>query len=220
MTGFNKRVYEMLVRLTVFSKSYPHLFEGNPLAAQAMKDVEIAVERLATHDAWVEGGDAQKRVLTSDRLTARAELRQMLEALSRTARGLGRNEFSMPRGRNDATLVAVGDMWSTNLAALKQQFIDSGLPKDFIERLTAATDRVRRTIAGQTQTIHSRYRTVLSIEETRNAAMSAIRRLDPIILNLLRDDPPVLAVWQRARRIERRNSSKPVNAQQPVAPAS
>src|SRR5436189_1677395 len=111
MSGFTKRVYEMLVRLVVFSKSYPQVFEKNPLAAEAMKAIQIAVAQLSAQDASIEGGDAQIRVSTSDRLKARSELRQLLDAISRTSRVVGRNEFSMPRGRSDSTLVAIGDMW-------------------------------------------------------------------------------------------------------------
>src|SRR5204863_3115717 len=99
MSGFNKRVYEMLVRLVVFSKSYPELFEKNPLAAEAMKDIQVAIAELSAQDASVEGGNAQIRASSSNRLKARADLRQLLEAISRTARSVGRNEFSMPRSR-------------------------------------------------------------------------------------------------------------------------
>jgi hypothetical protein len=38
-----------------------------------------------------------------------------------------------------------------------------------------------------------------------------LRRLDPVMDNLLSNDPPVLAVWQRARRIERATEvNKPI----------
>ena len=40
--------------------------------------------------------------------------------------------------------------------------------------------------------------------------MAALERLDPIINNLLRNDSPVLAVWQQARRVEKRYGGKSV----------
>ena len=120
MTGFNKRVYEMLVRILVFAKGYPHFFDRNTLAGQAMAEIDAAVQSLSAHDTSLEGGDAQVRMSSSDRVKARATLREWLETISRTAKGLRRAEFSMPRGRSDRTLVSVGNLWAERVVPLNQ----------------------------------------------------------------------------------------------------
>ena len=42
-----------------------------------------------------------------------------------------------------------------------------------------------------------------AINEARNAALSALERLSPMMENLLRNDPPTLRLWQSARHVER-----------------
>ena len=107
-------------------------------------------------------------------------------------------------------LVSVGNLWAEHVVPLNQLFIDSGMPADFIEKLNAAIEKVQRTIQDQAHSNGARLQAAIAIQHTRSQAVSALRRLDPIMDNLLLGDPPVLAVWQRARRVERSNSSKPV----------
>src|SRR5207247_1433830 len=174
---------------------------------------------LSSHATSLEGGGAKLRASSIDRVTARRILREWLETISRTAKGLRRAEFSMPRGRSDVTLVSVGRLWTEHVVPLKQPFIDSGMPADFIEQLNAAIENVQRTIQDQTQSHSARLEAALAIQHTRGQAVAALRRLDPIMGNLLRDDPPVLAVWQRARRVERSNGSRPAQDEaSPPAP--
>ena len=177
MTGFNKRVYEMLVRVQVFAKGYPHFFERNALAGQAISELDAAVQRLSAHATSLEGGGAKLRASSIDRVTARRILREWLETISRTAKGLRRAEFSMPRGRSDVTLVSVGRLWTEHVVPLKQPFIDSGMPADFIEKLNAAIENVQRTIQNQTQSHSARLEAAIAIQHTRGQAVAALRRL-------------------------------------------
>ena len=115
--------------------------------------------------------------------------------------------------------VSVGKLWAEHVVPLKQLFIDSGMPADFIEKLNAASEKVQQAIQDQAQSNGARLKAAIAIQHTRSQAVSAVRRLDPIMDNLLRDDPPVLAVWQRARRMERSNSPKPVEEEASPPPA-
>src|SRR6185369_6091566 len=47
MTGFNRRILEMLGRLVVFSNSYPGLFQPNTAAAELMEQVQSAFRKLS-----------------------------------------------------------------------------------------------------------------------------------------------------------------------------
>jgi len=116
-------------------------------------------------------------------VTARRTLREWLETISRTAKGLRRAEYSMPRSRSDVTLVSVGRLWAERVVPLKQLFIDSGMPQDFIEKLNAAIENVQRTIQNQTQSNSARLEDAIAIQHTRGQAVAALRRLDPIMHN-------------------------------------
>ncbi len=218
MKGFNKRVFEMLGRLAVFAKAHPQFFGIGTLAGLAMAEIEAAVENLTEHDTSLEGGDAKVRMSAGDRLKARRTLRDCLETIARTANGLKIELFSMPRGRSDGTMVSVGRSWAVHLEAFKQMFIDSGMPMDFIEKLNAAIKDVQRAISEQEFSKGARLKAATAIADTRSNALSALHRLDPIMDNLLRDNPPDFAVWQRARRVERYNAAKPVDTADPSPP--
>jgi hypothetical protein len=47
------------------------------------------------------------------------------------------------------------------------------------------------------------------LEQARTDALAALQRLDPIMANVLRNDPTTLAVWESARHVERYGVSKP-----------
>ena len=208
MTGFNKRVFEMLGRLVVFAKAYPLFFGKDTLAGQSMAAIEAAVQKLLGLDKSLEGGSAAIKRSMDDRAKARATLRNCLETISQTAKGLKLAQFSMPRGRSDQTLVSVGQLWAEHAEPLQQIFTDSGMP-DFIEKLNAAVGSLQGAIDDQTFSKGARLAAASAIEQTRGDALSALQRLDPIMNNLLRNNTPVLAVWQRARRVEKYSGVKP-----------
>lgn len=128
----------MLGRLVVFAKAYPQFFGKDTLAGQAMAEIEASVGKLSARDTSLTGGEVAVKMSADERTKARTLLRNCLEQISRTAKGLKLNQFSMPRGRSDGTLVSVGRLWSEHAGPLKQMFIDSGMPADFLEKLSVA----------------------------------------------------------------------------------
>jgi hypothetical protein len=84
----------------------------------------------------------------------------------------------------------------------------------------AAIENVEQSIHDQTQGNSACLEAATAIQHTRSEAVGALRRLDPVMDKLLSNDPPVRAVWQRARRIERATGvGKPVERQTPTSPA-
>ena len=49
MNRFNKRVYEMLNRIVVFTETYPHLFGKDTLPAQLLEKIQAAIQALSGH---------------------------------------------------------------------------------------------------------------------------------------------------------------------------
>ena len=131
MTSFNRRVYEMLVRLIVFAKTYPQFFGQDTFPGQLMAQIEAAVQRLSEHVTSQTAGEGSVKVATDERKKARAELRGQLEGISRIGKGLGLTEFMIPRDRNDVALVHVGRTWSSLVQQHKQKFLDSRMPGGF-----------------------------------------------------------------------------------------
>jgi len=208
MTSFNKRVCEMLARVVVFVATYPQLFVKGTFAVELMARVEAAVQKLSGYSAsQVSGKGALKRSAV-DRAQARQALRDQLEAISRIARGMKLPQFWMPRDRGDGTTVDVGKAFATHAEPLEQLFVANHLPEDFIDRLNVAVENLEGAIKGQTASKTNRQAATAAIDQTRSDALAALQRLDPILENLLRNDPPTLAGWESTRHIERYAISK------------
>jgi hypothetical protein len=108
MTGFNKRVLEMLVRLTVFAAMYPKYFAKDRITGALMDEIIAAVKELSDHNTSQTSGKSAVRVSSQDRVQARANLVTELEAISRTAKGLQLGQFCLTRDRSHRALVALG----------------------------------------------------------------------------------------------------------------
>ena len=223
MTRFNQRVYEMLGRVLVFSTTYPLCFPKGSQMAQLIEQIETAVGKLSADSISERSGQGAVRISSGDRAQARAALRQQLAAISRTARGLNLGGFWLPREQSDRAQVEFGQLFAKNAEPLQQAFVESHLPPDFIEQLNLAVQKVEKTIKNQTFGKGSRLAAAATLAQTRSEALAALQRLDPMMENLLRDDWPALAVWERARRIERPSKSSSNEETQeppPVAPAT
>ena len=207
MTSFNKRVYEMLIRIRVFAARYQNLFAAGSPAKQLFDEIEGSVQKLAASKNSQTAGDGDVRRSSQDRALARQALRNQLLAISRTAQGLGLSDFWLARDKGDRALVDNGHRFIERAEPLKTVFIAGHLPPDFIEQLKTAVEKLEKIIADQFLKEGSRIAATSAIDEARNAALSALQRLNPLMENLLRDDPPALRLWQSARHIERYSRS-------------
>ncbi|MBI4474581.1 MAG: hypothetical protein HY646_18060, partial [Acidobacteria bacterium] len=70
-------------------------------------------------------------------------------------------------------------------------------------RLTELVAQTHEVIDEQTSSRGARVEAAQSIEQTKRRARTTLLRLDAFMRHLLRDDPPLLAVWKRSRKIER-----------------
>jgi hypothetical protein len=73
---------------------------------------------------------------------------------------------------------------------------------------------VREALDDQIAGVRVRVTATMSINETLDKAFTAVRRVDPIVRNIFRDQPAKLAAWESARHIERAPKR-----QRPSAPA-
>jgi len=87
MTSFNKRVFEMLVRVLVFSKTYPQFFAKGSPAGMLIDEVESIMQKWSAHKTSQTAGEGDAKISTGDRAAARDALKSQLEAISRTAKG-------------------------------------------------------------------------------------------------------------------------------------
>ena len=108
---------------------------------------------------------------------------------------------------------------------MKKEFIANHLPEDFIERLRAGVEGIERSIEQQAASKGERRSATAAIATARAEALAVLTRLDPVMDNLLRDNPPAKSVWDAARRVEKaatvkKPAGKQVTSSQSAPPPS
>jgi hypothetical protein len=197
-----------LLPTQVFASRYQQFFTKGSPAGQLLDVIAGAIQKLSDHSTSQASGKGDAKVSTEDRAAARTALRSQLDAISRTAKGLNLSDFWLSRERSDRSLVAMGRMFVGRAALLKDLFIGSHMAPDFIDKLNVAVENLEKTIFDQVFQEGTRITATSAINETRNAALAGLQRLDPLMENLLRDDPPALALWHSARHVERYTGGK------------
>jgi hypothetical protein len=196
------------------------------MAGQAFAAVAAAVTQLSE-------GAISKMSVTEERAntrtTARAALRDRLEAINRTARVVGRDtpglegKFRLPRAHTDQAFITAGRLFARDVEALEAQFIAHAMPKTFVADLNNRIEKLEQAIQTHEAGRDERTAARVSIKEALSSGTAAAERLDVIVANHLHDDPIATAVWKRDRRTEypprARKTAAEAPASTPSAPA-
>lgn len=227
MNSRDTRRYEMLVRVREFGAANADHFPPSTLGGQAFAAMASAVDDLGAHAASQFSGRNSSREGTTARAVARDALIDDLEAITRTARALAidtpgvDDKFRARRNGGDQALITTARAFIGDAEPLAKEFVRHGLPKDFIADLKQRLEDLEEAIgdrdAGKGAVVSAR----ASLGGAMESALRAVRRLDAIVPNVLRDDAGAIAAWTRARRIEyrqRREAAEPAPAN-PLHPA-
>ncbi len=224
MTSKETRKYEMLVRVRDFGDSHQELFPRSTLAGKLFVEIadavdeldQHAVSKMSAHGAALEGGGA--------RVEAREALRERLDAIIRTARMMGddhpdlANTFRLPDTHTDQALLTAARLVARDAKACEADFVAHALPETFLTDFSAALEKFEQGLhdrdAGRDEHLAAR----ASFEAALASGWAAVRKLDVLVANRLHDDPVMMAVWERGRRVEYGSRSRnPAATSAPVA---
>ena len=116
----------------------------------------------------------------------------------------------MPRGNNDAQLLAAARSFLTEATLHKADFIAYGMPEDFLEDLQADIEAFEAALGMTSSATDSHVEATAAIDEAIRNGMIIVRILNGIVKNVFRNDVGKLAAWLSASHIER-PSKKPAN---------
>src|SRR5437667_8134483 len=219
-----RRQYEMLVRVRDFGDRYGHLFPASSVAQRNFAAVARAVRELESQDVEHMGASAsaraQRKIMAGEALHAR------LQAINQTARVLAAErpgldqQFEMPNPPTDQALLTAARKFARDAEPLNSQFLAHGMPATFVAELLALVDIFERALRdrGAGREAHAAVRT--STRAALSSGLSAVRLLDAIVTNHLRDDAVTTAVWERDRRVVYRASAPRTDATPEPAPAA
>jgi hypothetical protein len=215
MTSYNMRVLQMVARVLIFRADQADKITRAPQAGPLFDHIEQLCQTISTlHKSQMLGGNGV-RSSSRQRNDARAALRGELEGVCRTALSIGLQGFFMPRARNDATMLNVAQVYADAAAAHVQEFIQCGMPEDFLARLRTSADELR--VQMQTQESGKRLRNTATSEIALAQAeiLQLLTRLDPMMENLFRESPALRSAWYTVRRVHKAATKKAV---EPAAP--
>lgn len=140
---------------------------------------------------------------------ARKALRTDLETICRTARAISldipgfKEKCRVPRGNNDNELIQTARAIASDAAPFSAQFIAHEMPADFLNHLNADIANMQEAISHQSSGMGDYIEAGAAIDETLNAGLVIVRKLDAIVRNRFANDPATLAEWNSASHTER-----------------
>ena len=209
MKSLDVKKYNMLIRVRDFGAARADLFPPGSLGARTFVEIGAIVDRL---NASVTSESSGRRAACQgvvSKAVARAGLRQALEAISRTARGIALDtpdiltKFQMPDGESDHDLATAGRQVAEDAGPLARDFVAHGLPESFVADLRAALATFERAISGRALGRETHVGARADITAALDLAFETLQRLDAIVENRVGGDPYALAAWRVARNVGR-----------------
>jgi hypothetical protein len=203
------RARATLAGVSEFATAEAAFFPPASVGGQLFAEISSALAQLDTHVSAQVGGGNTAREGTEQKALAREELLELLTMIRRTSRSMDHEhpgvhaKFRIPPDLSATELLGVAEHFATEAAPFKTNFIAYGLPETFLEDLNELIADVREALADQTTGTRTRVTATAGIRETLEKAFTALRRVDPIVRNVFRDQPAKLAAWASARHLER-----------------
>src|SRR5262245_31427083 len=205
MHVFERRQYDMLVRVRDFGDRSGRLFPPSSVARQNFETVAAAIKELDAQDVTHMAASVSARAHRKE--IAREALLSRLQAVSQTARVLAADapgldvQFPMPNSVSDQALLTTGRKFVRDAELLRSQFLGHGMPESFVADLNALVDGFEGGLRDRGLGREARRVARASTEAALASGRTAVRSLDAIVTNHLRDDAVTRPVWEQARRI-------------------
>jgi hypothetical protein len=122
----------------------------------------------------------------------------------------------MPAGDSDSSVSAAAHALIRNAEAVKDHLIQLGLPATCISDLRAAVDVFESTRHGRRKGRSGVASSESNMTATFATAANALRTLDIVVPNTVKDDAGLLAAWKRGREVV---GARKVKAKHEPAPA-
>jgi hypothetical protein len=202
------RKYQMLARAADFLAKYVSFFPSRTVAPEVLTRLTTAVQTLAGLLAVHVAHNSAIRVAFKTRRAAHDGLFRQLELICLSARALRFENFELPGKTGDHSLIDTGRAFVTAAEPLKQEFIQQGLPVEFIDNLNTAVRDLEAAVINRSSTRASRSGSIQEFDKVLEQGMGDFLRLEALVANTMSDNPSVMAAWNSASRVERTTVAK------------
>jgi hypothetical protein len=209
MDDVERRRFDMLRRVSDFGTENADDFPVGSIGATNFAVVGAVLGELEQSGAAQASGASAGRQSAALKSAARENVRDDLREINRTVRALAldftglNDKFRMPRGDNDQTLLAAARSFASDAAPYKNQFVEYGLPADFIDDLEDDIAAFEQAVGSKNTAQGNQTAATASIDEQIERGMLAVRRLNAIVANKYRSNPAKMASWTSASHVAR-----------------
>lgn len=179
MNDKERNYYNTFVSVRDFGAENTADFPAGSAGANNFASVGAAADEMEQSGATQTSGASGQTTMQKD--VALAELREDLRAINRTARALAVDDsaigemFRMLSGNNEQNLLAAARTFLTNAAPLKNQFIEYGLPADFLEDLQTDITDFEQAVGGKSTAIGEKVSATASIGNAVKSGLEGLR---------------------------------------------
>jgi hypothetical protein len=202
MNAYQRRQYEMLLRVRDFGNTNRELFSSSTVAQEAFASIGTAIDELTTTDLLKLSASVSARA--DRKAIARKALVDLLLKISQIVRVLEANGQTMPAlelpaSRSDQMLLTAARQFAQDAAPFEAVLIAHGVEPKVIPEVAARFEAATRD-RGMKRADHTA--AAAKIRDLVAAAILKVRRLDLIVDSELVADKGLRAAWEQARRIE------------------
>lgn len=212
MKDTERTYYNVFVAMRNFGVENAADFPADSVGAESFALCGEATDKMEQAGATQTSGASGQA--TVQKGVAIAGLREDLQAINRTARGLAVDDesvgelFRMPHGNNEQNLLAVARAFLTNATPLKAQFIKLEMPADFLEDLQIDIAAFEKSVTEKGAKTGEKVSAIASIDTAMDKGLKGLRRLRAIVPNKYRSNSAKIAAWTSASHIERAAKKK------------
>ena len=174
----------------------------------AKRELDAVIEHLAYQASTQSGNSLGSRAKTQEQHALRASLlkdhmRPIIAFARMFPEGFPPGAFRIPKLNSSPAKLAKAAQDMAQLAAPRaQEFIDMGLPHDFIPQLFAAAQAVVDSVGARTDMKGKQVGSTKGLRETLKGARRLANLLDALTRKEIAGHPALLANWNFVRRLD------------------
>jgi hypothetical protein len=207
-----------------FGVKYAASFPPTSIGGQQFALITAAVTQTAGLGAQqVSGGESAHAGVLS-KVAARFHLHDDLLSITGAAHSLVLlgtpgldGKFHMPRSGSDQALLNAARAFQTDAAPFSAQFIQVGLPADFLTHLATDIADLEAAISAKGTGMGTQAGATRGLEDAAQKAAVALHILKTIVPNVFKNDPVKLAERATASHVEKHTPVARTNATTPSA---
>jgi hypothetical protein len=208
MNAYQERVLQSFRRVEGWFTANPQHVAENPSLGHQVETLTSIVSRITDHAAAQDTQHAQTLLISKDETEKRREvlsyemapIAKVARALRGTVPGIG--VLMMPR-KNVSTpeLITAAAAMAQKAEIYKQVLLESGLPADFIEQMTAAAASLKAGFDGRGLARASQVAATRGVGSELALGRRVVSIIDAVVTRQLRSEPAKLAEWEQLKRV-------------------